>query len=108
MAWRVYYDGEVQDSARGLEGMPCYGVLVILQQRSNDQRWYITSNAPYYLWDGNEWLPAYENDLVDYMVHQPDKIQKLIVGRIVNKARFVEVYEQAKADREKALDNNLG
>lgn len=103
--WRVYYDdGRTWDSTQPRGEMPSYGVLVILQQRSSDGRWYLSSNAPYYiLCTEDEWLHAYNNDLVDYLVHKPGHIKKLIVGRMVSKAEFVAVYEQAKKDRE-AMD----
>ena len=96
--FRIYYEDGTHDDDHLTA--PSHGVLVILQKRSSDGRWFITSNAPYYLFDGEEWLPAYENDLVDYLVHRKP-IPSLIVGRIVNKGLFTKIYEQAKADRSK-------
>jgi hypothetical protein len=98
--FRIYYsDGVVHDDV--VETAPSYGVLVILQRRSSDGRWYISSNAPYYAHTGKEWLHFYENDMVDYLVHKIP-IDKLIVGRMVDKAEFSQVYEQAKRDRDTA------
>ena len=96
--YRVYYDdGQVLTG----DDLPAYGVILILQQRA-DGRWLITSNAPYYLDDGEEWLPAYENDLVDYLVNKPPgAIKRLLVGRIVSKRNFVQIYDNAKKDRAK-------
>ena len=98
--FRIYYDnGLTHDD--DVEIAPSYGVLVILQRRSSDGRWYIASNAPYYAHNGREWLHFYTNDMVDYLVHDIP-IDKLIVGRMVDKAEFSQVYEQAKKDRAKA------
>ena len=98
MDFKIYYeDSEFVGYA---SEAPSYGVLLVLQKRSSDGRWFITSNAPYYMYDGNEWLPAYDNDLVDHLVHNKP-IEKLIVGRIVNKGLFTEIYEKAKDDRSK-------
>lgn len=97
--FRIYYDdGYVHED--DVETAPSFGVLVILQRRSNDGRWYISSNAPYYAWCGKEWLHFYDNDLVDYAVHKKP-IDKLIVGRMVDKGEFFKAYEQAKADKAK-------
>jgi hypothetical protein len=101
--FRIYYDnGLTHDD--DIETAPSFGVLVILQRRASDGRWFISSNAPYYAWCGKEWLHFYENDMVDYLVHNKP-IQKLIVGRMVDKGEFQKAYEQAKADRQQhAMD----
>jgi len=96
--FRIYYDGGVTHDDV-VETAPSYGVLVILQRRW-DGRWFIASNAPYYAWSGTEWLHFYENDIVDYLVHNKP-INKLIVGRMVDKGEFHKAYEQAKADKSK-------
>ena len=94
--FRIYYEDGTHDDDHLT--VPSHGVLVILQRRASDGRWSMTSNAPYYGYDGKEWLPMYENDLVDYLINRKP-ILSLIVGRIVNKGLFTQVYEQAKADR---------
>lgn len=98
--FRIYYDdGTTHDD--DLNTIPNhYGVLVILQRRSNDGRWFISSNAPYYGFSRGEWLHFYNNDIVDYLVNKKP-IESLLVGRMVDKGTFFEVYEQAKADRAK-------
>lgn len=90
-----YHDDDVQTA-------PSYGVLCILQRRSSDGKWYISSHAPYYAYNGKEWLHFYQNDMVDYLVHQIP-IAKLIVGRMTDKGEFQRVYEQAKKDKD-AMD----
>jgi len=104
--WRVYYsDGSVITSTDGVDALEPYGVICILQKKLLDGRYYMTSNAPYYLFMEGEWLPAYENDLVDHLIHNPKSMDKLLVGRIVSKSRFQEIYEKAKADKNaEALD----
>lgn len=95
--WRVYYDdGTTWDHTQGLAGMPAFGVLCILQ---NTVRYFVTYGAPYYALVDGEWLHFHTNDMVDYLVHGrlPDK---LIVGRMVSKKTFAEVYDQAKKDKD--------
>ena len=96
--FHIYYDDHVHID--DVDNVEPYGVILILQRRTSDSRWFLTSNAPYYMYDGYEWLPAYENDLVDHLVHGK-RIDKLIVGRIVNKGLFTEIYEKAKEARSK-------
>ena len=98
MKFRNSYDDHEHEN--DLSNAEPFGVICILQQRGHDGKWGIISNCPYYLHDGNEWLPAYENDVIDYLAHSKH-IEKLCVGRIVNKKRFSEVYDKAKADRAK-------
>ena len=102
--WRIYYsDGLTHDSNDG--SIPdAYGVVAILQRRSHDDRHAITHGSPYYIHNGEEWLPAYMNDVEDYLAHGVP-IKKFLVGRIVSKRAFIEIFEQAKKDRaSEALD----
>lgn len=102
--WRVYYsDGAMQDSNSELPFEP-YGVVAILQLRSHDGRHHITSGSPYYIHDGEEWLPCWINDIEDYLAHKIP-IHKFLIGRIVSKRVFTEIFERAKRDRaNEALD----
>jgi hypothetical protein len=98
MEWKIYYDdGTTRDDSGGFH-VPLYGVVVILQRRSYDGRYGMVSGTPYYLFHKNEWLPARENDIVDYLLHGK-KIDKLVMGRLMTKTGFVEIFERAKADR---------
>lgn len=98
--WRIYYDdGRVFTGAPG--AAPKDGVICILQA----QPYHMVSNAPYYIYVKGYWLPAYENDVIDYLKHRPQEIEWLIQGRIANKKDFNHVYKQAQADRQK---ENLG
>ena len=98
--FRIYYDdgnvftGEPQDA-------PKDGVICILQA----DPYHMVSNAPYYIYVKGYWLPAYENDIVDYLKHKPGAIECLVQGRIVSKKDFTYVYKQAQSDRQK---ENLG
>lgn len=105
MKWRIYYaDGTTIDYSED-KPLPSHGVICILQQRGYDERLFITSQSPYYIFIRGEWLPAWMNDIEDYMAHDIGTIEKFLVGRIIPKAEFQKVYEQAKEDRSKqALD----
>lgn len=99
--WRIYYsDGTTFDYREDSQKMPAYGVVCILQQRGHDGRFFITSGTPYYMYVKDEWLPAWLNDVEDYLANRLDKIDKFVVGRIVPKADFVTIFERAKKDRE--------
>ncbi|MCK5217871.1 MAG: hypothetical protein KAJ93_08780 [Methanosarcinales archaeon] len=98
MKWRIYYDtGSTHDYNNGV--IPdAYGVVAILQLR-HDGRYYITHGAPYYIHNEAEWLPAYMNDVEDYLAHKIP-IKEFLVGRIVSKRVFAEIFERAKKDRD--------
>ena len=100
MAFRIYYaDGTSSDQRpEALERK--YGVICILQQRA-DGYYHMVSNAPYYLLVKGSWLPAFENDVIDYLVNQAGAVEACIVGRIVDKGTFRKIYEQAQSDRQK-------
>jgi len=98
MRFRIYYhDGVVLEKAPQ-EVERKYGVICILQQR-DDGYFHMVSNAPYYLFIRGSWLPAWENDVIDYLVNEPGAIENCIVGRIVSKGDFHRIYERAQADR---------
>lgn len=99
--FRIYYDdGHVSDQLPETIDRK-YGVICILQQKKEGQ-YYMVSNSPYYLHVNGGWCPAYENDVIDYLVNKPSGIIKsCMVGRIVPKHLFEKVYEQAQADRKK-------
>lgn len=98
MQYRIYYaDGTTYSGAP--EDTPGFGVIVILQ-KEHDGRYVITSNAPYYMMTtDNTWLPCYENDIIDSLVHRLGEIKGFCVGQIVSKKRFKEIFDQAKKDR---------
>lgn len=95
--WRVYYeDGSVVGWRAGLDKLPEYGVMCILQKAVN---YHIVFGCRYYAYVKGEWLPACENDLVDYIMHGK-LISKLLVGRLTGNKRFNEVYAAAKHDKD--------
>ena len=101
--WKIYYgNGSIHDSRDGT--IPDhYGVVAILQLR-HDGRHHITSGASYYIHTGEEWVTAYMNDIEDYLAHKIP-IHEFLVGRIVSKRVFREIFERAKKDRAlEALD----
>ena len=101
MQWRIYYaDGTTWEDSQGFD-CPSYGIICILQQRGYDERYFITSQSPYYMYARGEWLPVWMNDVEDYLANQLAVIERFLVGRIVPKHEFIKVYEQAKADRSK-------
>lgn len=101
--WRIYYDNESIHDSRDGKIPDAYGVVAILQLR-HDGRHHITSNAPYYIHTGEDWVPAYMNDVEDYLAHKIP-IKEFLVGRIVSKRVFHKIFEQAKKDRAiEALD----
>ena len=107
MKWRVYYeDGSIWDYTQGLNGMPAFGVICILQKgRSRpdrDPRYHIVYGCTYYMRSENEWLHARENDVVDYLIHDKP-IEKLLVGRMTSKLKFNDIYGEAKNDKDKEI-----
>lgn len=101
--WRVYYeDGTTWEWTQGLEGIPLHGVICILQKIRADNgilRYHIVYGCRYYMRAQNEWLHAYENDVIDYIqYHIP--IEQVLVGRMTTKERFTEVYQRAKDDKD--------
>lgn len=100
--WRIYYaDGTTWNDDQGLKECPSYGAICILQRRGYDERYFITSQSPYYMHIRGEWLPVWMNDIEDYLANQLADIDRLIIGRIIPKSEFQAIYEQAKADRSK-------
>lgn len=99
--FRIYYDdGHVSDQLPETIDRK-YGVICILQQKT-DGVYYMVSNAPYYLYIDEAWCPAYENDVIDYLVNkQSGVIKNCMVGRIVPKHIFSRIHEQAQTDRKK-------
>lgn len=98
LKFKIYYDdGSASDTIPDTLEQK-YGVICILQQRA-DGFFHMVSNGPYYLFVGESWLPAYENDIVDYLVNKPGAIKHCIVGRIVSKGAFQKIYGQAQKDR---------
>ena len=95
---KIYYDlctyeGPYQDA-------PKYGVICILQE-NQENSFHIVSGAPYYMYLDDEWTGVYQNDLIDFVIHNLGEIKKVIMGRIVTKKQFHKIFEQAKADRAK-------
>lgn len=98
--FRIYYDnGEIFNDDP--KDAPKDGVICIIQTPP----YHTVSNAPYYIYVREQWLPAYENDVVDYLKHRPGDIEHLIQGRIVSKRDFNDIYKKAQEDRRK---ENLG
>lgn len=106
MKWRIYYeDGSTWNWTQGLRDAPSWGVMCVLQiirQENGVDRYHIVYGCQYYMRSQDQWLHAYENDVVDFIIHEKP-IDKLLVGRMTTKKIFGEVYEQAKAD--KAAEN---
>ena len=96
--WRVYYDdGSTWDWKKGMVDIPSFGVICILQDQPNGYQ--IVHGSKYYLYS-NEWLHAYENDIIDYLIHDKP-IRKLLVGRIISNETFNEIFENAKQDKDR-------
>jgi hypothetical protein len=102
--WRVYYeDGTTWDWKRGFEDIPAWGVLCILQcveVSGSNPRYHIVHGCKFYMRVDDEWLHAYDNDIIDCLVHNKH-IAKLLVGRMTTQRRFAEVYQAAKNDKDK-------
>jgi hypothetical protein len=98
--WRVYYDdGTEWDHTQGTDGMPIYGVLLVLQSflyhTGGNTGHHIVQGCPYYVLYEGTWLHFYENDLIDHITHDKH-IDKLLVGRMVSKQVFGDVYKKAQ------------
>ena len=100
LKFRIYYDDGFVAGSIPVTLERKYGVICVLQQR-DDGFFHMVSNGPYYLFVGESWLPAYENDVIDYLVNKPGAIKQCIVGRIVSKGAFQKIYGQAQEDRKK-------
>ena len=97
--WRVYYaDGSTW---QGLEGLEPYGVICILQKVDIPERcsWIISSGAPYYVFDGHEWIRMWLNDLEDRLAHGLP-IEKFLIGRALGKKDFTKILTRAQADKD--------
>ena len=98
--WRVYYDDGEWDHTNGLTDMPIYGVLAVLQsflyKTGGKTGYHLVHGCPYYILYNGTWLHCYENDMVDHITHDK-KIDKLLVGRMVSKQVFGDVWEKAQA-----------
>ena len=104
--WRIYYeDGSTWDYDQGFETAPRFGVICILQfteTKEDTYRYHIVYGAKFYIRSGDEWLHAFDNDIVDYVIHNRP-IQCVLVGRMTTKKRFSEVFEVAKHDKDKEI-----
>jgi hypothetical protein len=102
--WRVYYDADTWDDVHGLEDMPRYGVLAILQTvhhfTGGNEAVQTVSGHPYYILHHGQWLPAKENDVIDYLVSGL-AIDALLVGRIVSKQAYGDVWKKVQHDKSK-------
>jgi hypothetical protein len=102
--WRVYYeDGTTWDWKQGFEGIPAWGVLCILQRvdfSADNPGYHIVFGCKFYMYAEDEWLHAYDNDVIDYLVHNKH-IAKLLVGRMTTKKKFAEIYQAAKNDKDR-------
>lgn len=106
MKWRIYYDdGSTRDWQEGLpetEGQRL-GIQCIVQQRSNDHVFVTQHGAEYYIYvDDTEWISCYQNGLEDWAMNCLDRINCVIKGRAIHKAKFREIFDRAKADAAKA------
>ena len=99
--WRVYYeDGTTWNWTQGFEGIPTCGVICILQNVDTGIKfdYHIVFGCKYYMHAQDEWLHAYENDVVDY-IQNNIPIKQLLIGRMTTNKIFREVYSEAQKDK---------
>ena len=100
--WRIYYDdGSTWDWTQGLEGREPYGVICILHKiaTQNGSTLHINYGAPYYGYDGSEWILMQLNDVEDRLAHGLP-IEKFILGRALSRGDFMKIYRQAQSDKD--------
>jgi len=101
MKWRIYYDDGsiVEDSEEDLKP---YGVVCILQyvKHPGGVVTNITYGAPYYVFMDGEWVQMQCNDIEDRLAHRLP-FGPFLVGRAVSKRIFTEVFDRAKADKDR-------
>ena len=74
-----------------------YSVLAILHQRP-DGVWVVLQTVPYYWHDGVDWIPMHNNDVIDYLARGFPR-KHFLIGRVVNKELWKQVWETAKTER---------
>lgn len=101
--WRVYYeDGSTWNWTQGLEDIPKWGVICVLQcvtVKNDKQEYHIVFGSSFYMRADEEWLHSYDNDVIDYLVHDR-KIDSLLVGRMTTKETFAAIFAKAKSDKD--------
>jgi len=104
--FRIYY-GDGSTFTDGDKGEPAsFGVICILQRRGDSPRYHVVSGTPYYIFVDGEWLPAWQNDVFYRLLVLKGTMTNILEGLLTTKSQFTEVYEQAKADREKECLHN--
>ena len=91
-----YDDGSISHGDETtLADVEPFGVICIVQEKQ-DGRNHIISQKDYYAFINNKWIVLDTMGLVDYNVHQLDKLKRVIVGRTVDSASYWEIFDKAK------------
>lgn len=99
--WRIYYDGAdpVDSGQVGPDGVPVFGVLVIVCRDSDHGR-RLVATKDFYVWvewgDEYSWLGVDQYGLLDYLAQPGWK--KILIGRMVHPDRFNEAMRRADQD----------
>lgn len=99
--WAVYYgDGNTYTNLTGaVENTPVWDVQVIVY-RDNDRGWFTQTGTKYYVWDnrgeGYRWYGADDVGMLDYL--QTPGWKRVLIGRTIPNARFMEIFNRAKND----------
>lgn len=98
--WAIYYsDGSIWEG-EDPEYAPARDVQIIVQPCSNSG-WAMQHTQDYYVWrdDLNEWRGTDIFGLWDYLMRGGWK--KVLFGRTISVDEFNEIFNRAKADRDK-------
>ena len=93
----VFYDDgtEIKGTELFFEHLPPFGVIAIVQEK-HDGRNHILSRMDYYAFNGRHWVVLDMIGIVDYLVHKPKSIKKLLVGRTIDNKSYWDIFEKAK------------
>lgn len=92
--WRIFYD-DGSEYEGSLDGVEPFGVICIVQTKQ-DGRNHIIHQKDYYAFNGSHWLSLDMMGIIDYLVHKPETIKKLIVGRTIDTKSFWDIFERAR------------
>jgi len=95
--WRIFYDdgSEITGSGNDFGDIPSFGIICIVQEK-HDGRKHIISQKDYYAFTGTLWIVLDMMGVIDHLVHKPESIEKLLVGRTIDDKSYWDIFERAK------------
>ena len=90
----IFYD-DGTEVADNLDEVKPFGVICIVQEKHKCRN-HILSQKDYYAFNGEHWIVLDMMGVIDHLVHKPESIKKLIVGRTVDTKAYWDIYDKAK------------